>query len=105
MRYSPKASRLELSEDDTKNVIRIHGDEFFLEYLEKEGGIARGGNSSIFRAQHPDGDEAYIVKFFRSLRETELPEPQRRLQRFEREIQALRMAAESEYRDCVIPII
>ena len=105
MRYNPKARRLELSEQDTKNVIRIHGDEFFLEYLENEGVTARGGNSSIFRAQHPDGDEAYIVKFFRFLRETELPDPQRRLQRFEREIQALRMAGQSEYKDCVIPII
>lgn len=105
MRYNPRSSRVELSTKEAYNFFRIHGDEFFLAPLEKAGQAARGGNSSVFRAEHPDGNEFYVVKFFRFLRESALPEQQRRLQRFEREIQALRSARDSEFQDCVVEII
>jgi|ERR1700674_466561 len=105
MRYNFRLNRLELSSDANRNILRIAGEEFFLEYLEKEGIGARGGNSSIFRAVHPDGNVSYVVKFFRFLRENGLREPQRRLQRFEREIEALRRAQNSEFRDCVVGMI
>jgi serine/threonine protein kinase len=103
MRYNSRASRLELSPETEKNFFRINGDEFLLETLDAP--TTKGGNSSVFRAQHPDGDQAYIVKFFRHLRENKLPINQRRLQRFEREIQALKLVFDSPHRECVIPIV
>ena len=105
MRYNPKSNRLDLSQKDTHNFFRIQGDEFFLEHLEKGGAPVRGGNSSVFRAQDPEGTESYVVKFFRFFRELDSPEPQRRLQRFEREIQALKKAQASEFGDCVVQIV
>ena len=105
MKYNLRANRLDLSSDITRNILRIRGEEFFLEGFEKEGVLARGGNSTIFRAVHPEGNASYVVKFFRFLRENELREPQRRLQRFEREVEALRRAQESDFCDCVVRII
>ena len=104
MWYNKRGQRLYLSAEAERNVFRIHGDEFFLENLDEAGG-RKGGNSSVFRAQHPDGGETYIVKFFRYVRENELNFVQRRLQRFEREIQALRLAQDSSERECVVPIV
>lgn len=103
MKYNPRTSRLEVSADPGRNLFRIHGDEFFLENLDKASG--KGGNSSVFRAQHPDGNESYIVKFFRYFRESDLGYHQRRLQRFEREIQALISAQNSPHKDCVVPLL
>ena len=103
MRYNSRTSRLELSPIEERNILRINGDEFFLENLDWKS--PKGGNSSVFRAQHPDGDEAYIVKFFRHLRESELPQHQRRLQRFEREIEALTRVATSPLSGCAIPLV
>ena len=103
MRYNPRVNRLEVSSDPEKNVLRINGDEFFLENLDQT--LGKGWNSSVFRAQHPDGDEAYIVKFFRYFRESEDEAHQRRLQRFEREIQAMTLVQNSPQKDSVISII
>jgi len=104
MWYNKRSQRLFLSDDIDRNGFQIHGDEFFLEYLD-ESGTQKGGNSSVFRAQHPDGGETYVVKFFRYTRENNLDFVQRRLQRFERELQALSVAQKSRYRDCVIPLV
>jgi len=103
MRYNSRASRIGLSPEPEKNILRIHGDEFFLENL--DWASPKGGNSSVFRAQHPDGDEAYIVKFFRYLRESDEDWHKLRLQRFEREIQALRLVSQSPQKGCAIPIV
>lgn len=102
MRYNPRSQRLTLSYDPYKNRFRINGDDFFLEEID---GTRKGGNSSVFRAQHPDGNESYIVKFFRYLRESEYPKDQTRLERFEREIEALWTAQASGYGDSIIPIV
>jgi serine/threonine protein kinase len=105
MRYNRNSNRLDLSQKDTHNFFRIQGEEFFLENLEKGSAPVKGGNSSIFRALHPDGTASYVVKFFRYFRELDFPGPQRRLQRFEREIQALKEAQASEFRGCVVQIV
>jgi serine/threonine protein kinase len=103
MRYNSRASRIGLSAEPERNILRIHGDDFFLENLDWPS--PKGGNSSVFRAQHPDGDEAYIVKFFRYLRESEEDWHKKRLQRFEREIEALTRVSQSPQKSCAIPIV
>lgn len=103
MRYSSRTQRLYVSDNTNHNLFRISGDDFYLEEID---GTNKGGNSSVFRAQHPDGDESYIVKFCRYRRESEYPRDQRRIERFEREITALRMArASKEWGNCVIPMV
>lgn len=103
MRYDSRAQAVRLSDDPDRNYFRICGDEFFLEGLDH---ASIGGNSSVFRAIHPDGDESYIVKFCRYLRESTYPRDQKRIERFEREIQALSQArSSSTWRECVVSIV
>jgi serine/threonine-protein kinase len=103
MRYNSRSNRIGLSPEPEKNILRIHGDEFFLENIDNAS--QKGGNSSVFRAQHPDGNEAYIVKFFRFLRESDEKWQQLRLDRFEREIKALKVVSQSPQNRCAIPIV
>ena len=95
---------VELDEEPEKNILLIEGDEYFLENMDV-GGRQRGANSSVFKAIAADGDDSYVVKFCRFTIDSKRPWDQRRTQRFEREIQALIQARDSEFSDCVIPII
>lgn len=103
MWYDTRSQLIKLSDDPIRNVFRISGDEFFLEGLDE---ASFGGNSSVFRAVHPDGNESYIVKFCRYRREATWERDQKRIQRFEREIGALSQVRMSkEWRNCAIPMV
>jgi serine/threonine protein kinase len=97
--------QLELSQSARFNVLAIEGQEYFLEYIDMAGVRQGGGNSSVFRAIHPDGDDAYVVKFCRYPLDSRSRRDRRRVERFEREIQALERARESDQSVCVIPIV
>lgn len=103
MRYNKQSQRLYVSANTDRNYFRISGDEFLLEEIEASNS---GGNSSVFRAVHPDGDESYVVKFCRYRRESAYNRDQTRIQRFEREIKAFGAARGSrEWSNCVIPMV
>ncbi|HEY1757087.1 MAG TPA: protein kinase [Bryobacteraceae bacterium] len=105
MRFRRRTQKVELDQDAENNVFLIEGEEHFLEHIDAAD-IRRGGaNSSVFRAVHPDGDDSYVVKFCRYPLDTRYPRDQRRIQRFEREIQALHQARTSPQAKCVIPIL
>jgi serine/threonine protein kinase len=96
---------LELDQDADNNVLVIAGEEHFLEYIDAADTRRGGGNSSVFRAVHHDGDGTFIVKFCRYPLDSRLPRDQQRVRRFEREIEALNRARNSVEARCVIPIV
>lgn len=104
MRYSRRRNRVELDDDPDRNILPIDQDEFYLEYLDAAGS-QRGANSSVFRAVSPTGEDSYVVKFCRFSLDSRQPWQQLRLQRFAREIEALTAARESEFIDCIIPMV
>lgn len=105
MRFRRRSQRVELEQDAENNVFVINGDEHFLEHMDVADVRRGGANSSVFRGVHPDGDDSYIVKFCRYPLDTKYPRDMRRIERFEREIEALRRARSSDESKCVIPII
>ena len=105
MRFNRRFQRVELDQDADRNLIRIEGDDFFLENMDSAGFGHRGANSSIFRALAPDGEESYVVKFCRYPLGSRQTREQLRIQRFVREIEALTTARASQFSDCVIRII
>jgi serine/threonine protein kinase len=105
MRFRRRSQRVELDQNAENNVFVIDGEEHFLEHIDAADIRRGGGNSSVFRAVHPDGNDSYIVKFCRYPLDTKYPRDQRRIRRFDREIEALRLARNSEESKCVIPIV
>lgn len=101
MRFS-RQRRVELDQEPERNIIRIEGDEFFLENMDAANFGQRGANSSIFRAVAPDGDETYVVKFCRFPLDSRQRWERLRIQRFTREIEALTHTRNSDFSDCVI---
>lgn len=104
MRYSRRRTRVELDEEPDQNILLIDQEEFYLEYMDAAGG-QRGANSSLFRAVGSNGEQSYVVKFCKFSLDSRLPWQRLRTQRFEREIRALMTARDSEFSDCVIPIV
>lgn len=104
MRFRRSVKKVELSQDAVNNMFIIDGEEHFLEYIDAAD-IRQGGNSSVFRAVHHDGDDSYVVKFCRYPMDTTYRRDIRRISRFEREIRALRLARNSPESRCVIPIV
>jgi serine/threonine protein kinase len=104
MKFS-KYRGVELNQEPEKNVIRIEGDEFFLEYMDTANVARLGANSSIFRAVARDGERSYVVKFCRYPLDSKQPREQMRILRFKREIEALARARDSEFSDCVVRTI
>jgi serine/threonine protein kinase len=105
MRFRRRNQKVELQQDAENNVLLIDGEEHFLEYIDAADVRKGGANSSVFRAVHPDGDDSYVVKFCRYPLDTKYPRDVRRIQRFEREIEALHRARNSGESKCVIPIV
>jgi len=105
MRYSKRYRRIDLEDEPEENVIQIDQEDFFLEFMDTAEFRPRGGNSSVFRAVSPEGETTYIIKFCKYPLGTNQKREQQRLQRFEREIEALTQASRSEFADCVIRII
>lgn len=61
MRFKRRALRVELDRDIAENnVFLINGEEYFLEQIDVAE-ARQGGNSSVFRAIHPDGDDSYVI--------------------------------------------
>jgi serine/threonine protein kinase len=104
MRFKRRAQKAELDQDAENNVFLIDGEEYFLEQIDAAE-VRQGGNSSVFRAVHPDGDDSYIVKFCRYPLDSTYQRDRRRILRFEREIEALHLARNSAESRCVIPIV
>jgi serine/threonine protein kinase len=104
MRYSRRRTKVELDAEADLNILLIEQEEFYLEYID-EAGSQRGANSSVFRAVAANGDESYVVKFCRFALDSRQVWQQKRIQRFEREIEALIAARESEFVDCIIPMV
>lgn len=105
MIFKRNFKQVELSQEEQFNVLVIDGQEYFLQYIDSAGVRQGGGNSSVFRAMHPDGDDSYVVKFCRYPLDSRSDRDKRRIQRFEREIQALQRALASAESKCVIPIV
>lgn len=105
MLFKRNFKQVELSQDDEFNVLVIDGQEYFLQYIDSAGVRQGGGNSSVFRAVHPDGDDSYVVKFCRFPLDSRSDRDKRRVQRFDREIEALQRALASAESKCVIPIV
>ena len=105
MRFRRRNQKVELQQDAENNVLLIDGEEHFLEYIDAADVRKGGANSSVFRAVHPDGDDSYVVKFCRYPLDTKYPRDVRRIQRFERKIEALHRARNSGESKCVIPIV
>lgn len=99
-----KDKRVELDQDFEKNVFLIDNEEYFLEEIDIAE-ARQGGNSSVFRAVHPDGADTYIVKFCRYPLDSTFERDKRRVRRFHREIEALYLALNSAESKCVIPIV
>jgi serine/threonine protein kinase len=105
MIFKRNFKQVELSQEEQFNVLVIDGQEYFLQYIDAAGVRQGGGNSSVFRAMHPDGDDSSVVKFCRYPLDSRSDRDRRRVQRFEREIQALHRALASAESKCVIPIV
>lgn len=105
MRFKRRALRVELDQDVAENnIFLINGEEYFLEPIDIAE-ARQGGNSSVFRAVHPDGNDSYVVKFCRYPLDSTYPRDRRRIRRFEREIEALHLARNSVESRCVVPIV
>lgn len=104
MKFNRRDKRVEPDQRAEDNVLLIEGEEYFLERIDTAE-ARQGSNSSVLRAVHPDGDDPYVVKFCRYPLDSQWYRDRRRMQRFEREIAALRLALNSTEARCVIPII
>src|SRR5581483_5007520 len=104
MKYDRAKRKVRLDQEAERNTILLERRRFFLENMDTADVPLRGGNSSVFQAVARDGDEEYVVKFCRFALDTR-QELQKPIQRFDREIQALVLARNSAYSDCVIRII
>ena len=105
MRFNKRYQRVELEQDIKKNALFINEEKHFLESIDVADAHRGGSNSSIFRAVHAKGTGSYVVKFCRYPLDTKSPRDQRRIRRFEREIEALYRVLVSKESGCVIPIV
>ena len=105
MRFNRRDRRVELDQEAEQNVILIDQAEHFLEPMDVAEARRRGANSSVFRAVDPEGQRTYVVKFCRFPLDTKRPRERQRIRRFSREVDALRLARDSEFSDCVVRIV
>jgi len=105
MKFDRNSGRVRLDQEPERNIVLIERRRFFLENIDVADVAQRGGNSSVFQAVARDGDEEYVAKFCRFVLDAAQPWRRRRIQRFDREINALTLARDSAYADCVIQII
>lgn len=96
---------MELSQEPEGNWLRIDQEDCFLETMDVADARHRGTNSSIFRCVGAEGDHPYVVKFCRYSLSTRSQWERRRISRFLREIDALKVARDSQFSDCVIRIV
>lgn len=86
-----------------KDYISINNCDRFLTYLTTE---PKGGNSYVFKVVDPNNEEVdRVIKFCRYYSPNNNDWHQRRLERFEREIRALKQAETSGYGNFVIRIL
>jgi len=81
------------------------GESFSLEEIYDADERVKGGNSCIFRASHPESGDHYIVKICRFASDTKRRKEIKRIERFEKEIEALHKAAASSTKDFVVSIV
>lgn len=105
MRFRRRSQRVELDEEADSNGFVINGEQYFLENIDVADVRRGGSNSSVFRAVHAEGNDAYVVKFCRYPLDTKYPRDKRRIRRFRREIEALYRARSSAESRCVISIV
>lgn len=105
MIYNRRYSRIQLESEPEKNILSISGTEHFLESMDIAGIGPRGANATILRAMSADSDKSFVVKFCKFPLNSTLPKEQIRIKRFKREIEALRIARESNVAECVVPIV
>jgi serine/threonine protein kinase len=105
MRFSKRYQQVKLEQDPRRNAFFINDEKHFLESIDAADAQRGGSNSSVFRAVHAKGKNSYVVKFCRYPLDTQSRRDQRRIKRFEREIDALYLALTSKESKCVIPIV
>jgi serine/threonine protein kinase len=105
MRFNRQRRSVELSQEPEGNWLRIDQEDCFLETMDVADARHRGTNSSIFRCVGAEGDHPYVVKFCRYSVGTRSQWERRRISRFLREIDALKVARDSQFSDCVIRIV
>ena len=105
MNYNRHTSRLELDVIYEHNFITLDGEDFYLENLDDAFRRAKGGNSCIFRLVAADNpDVTFVIKFCRSPSDSTRHKDRLRIDRFQREVEALeRCKARGDVR-CVIAI-
>ena len=86
-----------LSKNKTKNYIKYENFDFRLVPLSDSISFSKGGNSNVFKIRDPnDAFEERIIKICKSPLESNKNRDKKRIKRFDREIQALKLALAEE---------
>lgn len=90
---------LYLSKDKSKNILRSDNVDYILKSLNEDFTKSKGGNSNVFLLVDPQEETEYVVKFSKhNLNDKKIVEKYwDRIERFEREINALNIAKESDF--------
>src|SRR6185436_14581609 len=90
---------LYLSKDKSKNILRNDNVDYILKSLNEDFTKSKGGNSNVFLLIDPQEETEYVVKFSKhNLNDKKIVERYwDRIERFEREINALNIAKENDF--------
>jgi serine/threonine protein kinase len=105
MRFNRQRRSVELSQEPEGNWLQVDQEDCFVETMDVAEARPRGSNSNVYRCVDADGDHPYVVKFCRYSLNTRSEWEKRRIRRFDREIDALKLARNSPFSDCVIRLI
>jgi len=105
MRFNRHKRSVELSLEPEEDWIQVNQEDCSLETMDVAEARPRGANSNVYRCVDAEGNHPYVVKFCRYSLNTRADWQLRRIRRFEREIEALKLARDSEFSDCVIRIV
>ena len=106
MRYNLASLEVEIEPDREDNLLRIGGDNYFLEPLYPGAKTGKGGNSCVFLAVPGDNQlPQRVVKFCRFAVDPFDSNFEKRIKRFKHEIRGLTIARNSQCGDKVIEII
>jgi len=90
-------SFIRLSENKTENLLQ-HGDSFLqIDFLKDDNKYIHGGNGIVFKLTDEQSNKDFVIKFSRFSEQARRKDDriEKRLKRFEREIEALSVASEN----------
>jgi serine/threonine protein kinase len=88
---------IDLSDDPEKNLLEFEGKYYEIDWLGQSRKIIHGGNGVIYKLVDPEDGEEYVIKYCRYSYEEARDNwvIEKRVKRFEREIEALGIAREN----------